>query len=62
MNATGNLRMQQARVAEHVPLTRPPPAVQVALAVQMPISLVVGDLQLLPAAAGASCLNSPAEF
>jgi hypothetical protein len=54
--------MQQARVAEHVPLTRPPPAVQVALAVQMPISLVVGDLQLLPAAAGASCLNSPAEF
>jgi hypothetical protein len=62
MNATGNLRMQQARVPEHDPLTRPPPAVHAALAVQMPISLVVADLQLLPAAAGASCLSSPAKF
>ena len=53
--------MQQTRVAEQAPLTRPPPAVHAGLAVQMPISLVVGDLQLSPAINGISCLlNSPA--
>lgn len=51
--------MQQARAAEHDPLTRPPPAVQTALVEQMPLSLVVGDLQLSPATTGARTLNSP---
>ncbi len=53
--------MQQTRVAEQAPLTRPPPAVHAGLAVQMPISLVVADLQLSPAISGINCLlNSPA--